>query len=142
MNGGGALTEDYQMHVYPRGAYGDDYVYVNVFLWDEKWQKPVWTPTGGSPVEMTRIYSAGTALVSDTDKIYDKADTEFRTWYKTYANKSGGSLADLDGYYTVAPEADGLITTLFRAPASATPAGGTVSVTDRFGNVYSSTVSW
>ena len=142
MKGGGSLTEDYQMHAYPRGAYGDNYVYVNVFLWDEKWQKPVWTPTGGTPVEMTRIYSPGNALISDKDKIYDKADTEFRSWYKTYANKSGGSLATLDGYYTVAPESEGLITTLFRAPADATPNSGTISVTDRFGNVYTSTVSW
>ena len=142
MNGGGALTEDYQMHAYPRGAYGDDYVYVNVFLWDEKWEIPVWTPTGGTPVQMTRIYSPGNALIEDTEKIYDKADTEFRSWYKTYANKSGGSLAALEGYYTVAPESDGLITTLFRAPADASPASGTVSVTDRFGNVYTRTVSW
>lgn len=140
--GSGALTEDYQMNVYPRGSYDDDYVYANIFLWDEKWETPVWTPTGGTPVEMTRMYSAGTPLISDTEKIYDKGDTEFRTWYKTYANKSGGSLAGLDGYTTVAKTDDGLITTLFRAPADATPSSGTVSVTDRFGNVYSRTVSW
>lgn len=142
MNGGGALTEEYQLHAYPRGAYGDNYVYANVFLWDENWQKPVWTPTGGTPVEMERLYSPGKALISDTEHIYDKGDTEFRSWYKTYANKSGGSLAALDGYYTVAPESDGLITTLFRAPADATPNSGTISVTDRFGNVYSRSVSW
>ncbi|MBO4340446.1 MAG: calcineurin-like phosphoesterase C-terminal domain-containing protein [Bacteroidales bacterium] len=142
MNEGGSLTEEYQMHAYPRGAYGDNYVYVNVFLWDEKWQKPVWTPDGGSPVEMTRIYSPGTSHIDDTEKIYDKADTEFRTWYKTNANKSGGSLAALDGYYTVAPDEDGKITTLFRAPATASPNSGTISVTDRFGNVYTRTVSW
>ncbi|MBO4433923.1 MAG: calcineurin-like phosphoesterase C-terminal domain-containing protein [Bacteroidales bacterium] len=142
MNEGGSLTEDYQMHVYPRGAYGDNYVYVNVFLWDEKWQKPVWTPTGGTPVQMTRIYSSGNPLITDTENIYDKADTEFRTWYKTNANKSGGSLADLDGYYTVAPGDEGLITTLFRAPADASPNSGTVTVTDRFGNIYSRNVSW
>ena len=142
MNGGGSLTEDYQLHAYPRGAYGDNYVYANVFLWDEMWDNPVWTPDGGAPVEMTRIYTPGTPKIADTEKIYDKADTEFRTWYKTYANKSGGSLAALEGYYTVAPEVDGLITTLFRAPAAASPNSGTVSVTDRFGNVYSSHVSW
>jgi len=141
-NGGGALTEDYQMHVFPRGAYGDDYVYANVFLWDENWETPVWTPDGGTPVEMTRLYAPGEALIEDTEKIYDKADTEFRSWYKTYANKSGGSLAGLEGYTTVATESDGLITTLFRAPASASPNSGTVSVTDRFGNVYSRTITW
>jgi len=141
-DGSGALTEDYQMHAYPRGAYGDNYVYVNVFLWDEKWGTPVWTPAGGEPVQMTRLYSPGKALIDDTAKIYDKADTEFRTWYKTYANKSGGSLVALEGYTTVARTEDGLITTLFRAPASATPKSGTVSVTDRFGNTYTRTISW
>lgn len=140
--GGGALTEDYQLHAYPRGAYGDNYVYANVFLWDEKWQKPTWTPVGGTPVEMTRIYSPGKALIEDTNKIYDKADTEFRSWYKTNANKSGGSLAGLEGYTTVAKESDGLITTLFRAPADASPSSGIISVTDRFGNTYSRVVSW
>ena len=140
--GGGALTEDYQMHAYPRGAYGDNYVYVNVFLWDENWEKPVWTPADGDPVEMTRIYSSGTALIPDTENIYDKGDTEFRSWYKTNANKSGGSLAALEGYTTRSLEGDGWITTLFRAPADASPNSGTISVTDRFGNVYTRTVSW
>jgi len=138
-DGSGALTEDYQMHVYPRSSYGDNYVYANVFLWDEKWDNPVWTPDGGAPVTMTRICSPGNALIPDPENIYDKADTEFRTWYKTYANKSGGSLAALDGYTTVA---DDKITTLFRAPATASPSSGTVTVTDRFGNVYSRTISW
>jgi len=139
-NGGSSLDENYQMHVYPRGAYGDDYVYANIFLWDDKWGTPVWTPDGGSPVAMTRINTADNhSVITDTENIYDKADTEFRTWYKTYANKSGGSLADLDGYTTV--DIDRL-TTIFRAPASASPNSGTVSVTDRFGNVYSRSVSW
>jgi len=147
MNGGGALTEDYQMHAYPRGAYGDNYVYVNVFLWDENWELPVWTPDGGTPVTMTRLVSADNqeslSLSSEEAKVYDAADTEFRTWYKTYANKSGGSLAGLDGYRVrELYSADGYITTIFRAPADASPSSGTVSVTDRFGNVYSRTVSW
>ncbi len=140
--GGGALTENYQLHAYPRGTYGDDYVYANVFLWDEKWSLPVWTPDGGEPVEMTRLNSADSAVI-DADKNYDFADTEFRTWYKTHADKSGGSLKGLSGYrIKETDEADGMLTTIFRAPASASPTSGTVSVTDRFGNVYSRTVSW
>ena len=139
-NGGGALDENYQMHVYPRGAYGDDHVYANVFLWDENWGTPVWTPTGGTPVDMTRIYSPDNHnIISDVDKVYDKADTEFRTWYKAYANKSGGSLHDMPGYTTVA---DDKITTIFRAPATDTHGSGTVSVTDRFGNTWTRSVSW
>ena len=146
MNGGGALDESYQLHAYPRGAYGDDYVYANVFLWDENWELPVWTPDGGTPVTMTRLVTPDTQdSLSDPleAKVYDAADTEFRTWYKTYANKSGGSLAALDGYRTrELYSADGYLNTIFRAPASAAPGSGTVSVTDRFGNVYSRTVTW
>ena len=149
MNGSGALTESYQLHAYPRGAYGDEYVYANVFLWDENWELPVWIPDGGSPVTMTRLVTPDTQkTVSESsdpvkDKIYDAADTEFRTWYKTYADKSGASLKGLSGYRTKEVyDADGYITTIFRAPASATPTSGTVSVTDRFGNTYSRRVSW
>lgn len=140
MRDSGNLGESYQMNVYPRGSYGDGYVYANVFLWDEKWELPVWTPEGGPPVAMTRIYTADNhSIISDVENVYDKADTEFRSWYKTYANKSGGSLADLDGYTTVASDR---ITTLFRAPAGASVSSGTVSVTDRFGRTYSRTINW
>ena len=140
--GGGPLTEDYQLHAYPRGAYGDNYVYANVFLWDEKWENPVWTPTGGTPVEMTRICTAGTPQIEDVDKIYDLADTEFRSWYKDHADKSGASLKGLPGYKAKNDASDGYIVTIFRAPATASPSSGTISVTDRFGNTYSRTVSW
>lgn len=145
--GGGALTEDYQLHAYPRGAYDDDYVYANVFLWDENWELPVWTPDGGAPVTMTRLVSANNqedvSKTSIEGKIYDAADTEFRTLYKTYANHSGASLAGLSDYRTrEVYSADGYIVTMFRAPASASPSSGTVSVTDRFGNTYTRTVSW
>lgn len=143
-NGGGALTEDYQLHAYPRGSYGDNYVYANVFLWDENWDLPVWTPDGGAPVTMTRINTADNhEVIGDVENIYDMADTEFRSWYKVHANKSGGSLAALEGYRIKdTNEADGTLVTIFRAPASASPSSGTVSVTDRFGNTYSRTISW
>ncbi|MCR5408488.1 MAG: calcineurin-like phosphoesterase family protein [Bacteroidales bacterium] len=125
-DGSGALTEDYQLHAYPRGAYGDNYVYANVFLWDDKWSTPVWTPDGGSPVEMELVTA---------DTRHDLATTEFKTHYKANV----GFFKDDDGY----PASEvGEICTLFRAPASATPTSGTVSVTDRFGNTYSRTVSW
>lgn len=145
-DGSGALTEDYQLHAYGRGVYGDDYVYANVFLWDEDWSLPIWTPDGGSPVTMTRLVGPNGQDNVDPaieEKIYDAGDTEFRTWYKTYADKSGGSLVALPGYRPrEIYSADGYITTIFRAPASASPSGGTVSVTDRFGNTYSRTISW
>lgn len=137
MKGGGALTDNYQMHVYPRGAYGDNYVYVNVFLWDGKWDTPTWTPTGGTPVEMTRLIDQEPS-VYDTDEkqhAYDLGTAEFKTHYKANV----GFFENDDGY----PAKEmGNIVTLFRAPADATPNGGTVSVTDRFGNVYTQSITW
>lgn len=114
--GRSALDEEYQLHAYPRGA----------------------------PVTMTRITTPDNQQTNAAlDYNYDLADTEFRSWYKTNANKSGGSLADLEGYRPKEIySADGALVTIFRAPASATPSSGTVSVTDRFGNTYSRTVSW
>lgn len=134
-DGSGGLTEEYQLHVYPRGSYGDDYVYANVFLWDSKWSLPVWTPDGGTPVEMTLLHDADGTYTTDTENIYDLANTEIKSHYKNNV----GFLNNDDGY----PASEvGEIATIFRAPASATPASGTVSVTDRFGNTYTRRVSW
>ena len=126
MKGGGVLDEEYQMHVYPRGAYGDDYVYANVFLWDDKWQIPVFTQEGSSPVTMEKV---------TTDDRHDLATTEFRTMYKTYSS----TLNENDSYTA---SVTGAITTLFRAKAEASPAKGSVSVTDRFGNTYTRDTYW
>ena len=120
------LDEDYQMHAYPRGAYGDGCVYVNVFLWDERWGTPVFIPEGGSPLTMEHVLTA--------DR-HDLATTEIQTHYKTYSPALASS-SDYSGSST------GAITTLFRVAVPATPARGTVQVTDRFGNTYSSEVSW
>ena len=128
MRGGASqlLDEDYQMHVYPRGAYGDNCVYVNVFLWDDKWEAPVFTPDGGVPVAMEKVTASSR---------HDLATTEIKTHYKTYTSPLHDS-ADYSGSTT------GSITTLFRVEVPATPSRGTVRVTDRFGNTYSRAVSW
>ena len=120
------LDEDYQMHAYPRGAYGDGCVYVNVFLWDERWGTPEFVPEGGSPLPMEHVLTV--------DR-HDLATTELKTHYKTYTSTLNAS-SDYSGSST------GAITTLFRVAVPATPAKGTVRVTDRFGNTYSSEVSW
>ena len=120
------LDEDYQMHAYPRGAYGDNSVYVNVFLWDEKWDTPVFVPDGGSPVKMEHV------LTSDR---HDLATTEIKTHYKTYT----ATLHESSDY---SASSTGSISTLFRVEVPAAPNKGTVQVTDRFGNTYSSQVSW
>ena len=124
---GATLDESYQMHVYaPVGTYGDGKVYANIFLWDNLWGTPTFTLAGGSPVEMT--------LVEDTNR-YDFANTEFRTYYKA-VNSTLHASADYKASITDSPN------TLFSVPCSATSGSGTVSVTDRFGNTYTRTISW
>ena len=126
-NGGATLSESYQMHVFPPvGTYGDSKVYVNIFLWDTKWGTPVFTINGGSPVEMTRVTDASR---------HDIADTQIRTFYKTNSTTLSG-----DSNYSASNT--GNPHTLFSVPVSAKSGSGTVSVKDRFGNIYTGTVSW
>lgn len=125
------LDESYQMHVFTPNVYGDGKLYVNVFLWDSKWQNPTLTMQGGSPVTMTQIENVNTS--PDSRVGFDMADKEIKDFY--YSNYS---LLRSAGYKASAP---GVPLTMFSAsaPSSGT---GTVSVTDRFGNTYTRTVSW
>ena len=125
--GGGVLDESYQMHLYaPVGTYGDSKVYANIFLWDSKWSTPVFTLDGGSPVQMVPVESASR---------YDFADTAFKTFYKTFNQ----TLKDYSGYDATTT---GNPNTLFSTPVEALSGSGTVSVTDRFGKVYTARISW
>lgn len=120
---GKKVDETYQVRAYPRGVNGDSYVYANVFMWDENWGKVMFTPTKGTKVEMSRV----------TDrKIKDFAAKEVFDFYKT----NNTTLAGNSGYSL------GETTHLFRCHSTATTGGGTITVTDRFGNEYSTTVSW
>ncbi len=127
MRNGKPLDESYQMHVYPPGSYasGDGYMYVNVFLWDTKWDNPVLI-SGGTTREME--------LVTASDK-YDLGEYEIDTFYK--ANSS--ILKGYSGY--PATPSENYPHTLFRVSAPAS-GSGTVMVTDRFGNEYRQAVSW
>ena len=126
-NGGAVLDESYQMHVYPPvGTYGDSKVYVNVFLWDSKWSRPVFTLDGGDPVEMKPVESTSR---------HDFAETMFKTFYKTYNTTLNG-----DSSYKASNTSNP--NTLFSTPVDAPSGSGTVSVTDRFGNVYTQKTSW
>lgn len=125
MNGGGVLDEGYQMHLYPPSAYGDGYLYANVFLYDTRWDTPTFLLRGGSSSQME--------LVTDEER-HDIGDTEIRTFYKT----NNGSMKG-DSSYT--PKTTGYPHTLFRV-AVPSSGSGTVSVTDRFGNEYSQSISW
>ena len=126
------LSEAYQMKVYKPGQYHDTYadmiagnqankyVYVNVFLWDDKWEKPKY-----NGVEMEHVgYKAAYCL----------ATYEIQNHYNLY----GYTLKKDEGYVP----SDNDIHTIFRAPESRASGSGTVTVTDRFGNNYSSTISW
>ena len=126
------LSEAYQMKVYKPGQYhntyadmiagkaANNYVYANVFLWDDKWQKPKY-----NGVEMEAV---------GYKDAYCLATYEIQNHYKTY----GYTLKTDSGY---GPE-DNNIHTIFRAVENRTSGSGTVTVTDRFGNNYSQTVSW
>ena len=127
MKGGGDLDESYQMHLYPPGSYAasDGYLYANVFLYDTAWGTPTFTLDGGSAKAME--------LVTDSGR-HDLATTEFRTFYKNNNSTMNG-----DSSYDVS--ITGNLHTLFRVQAPAT-GSGTVSVRDRFGNVYTRSISW
>ncbi|MBR6655455.1 MAG: calcineurin-like phosphoesterase C-terminal domain-containing protein [Alistipes sp.] len=126
------LSEAYQMKVYKPGQYHNtyadmiagnptnNYVYVNVFLWDNKWEKPKY-----NGVEMEAV---------GYKDAYCLATYEVRNHYKTY----GYTLKTDSGY---GPE-DNNIHTIFRAVEDRASGSGTVTVTDRFGNNYSSKISW
>ena len=131
---GSTLSESYQMKVYKPGEYhktykdmvegkeaDKNYIYVNVFLWDSKWQKPK--------------FNGMTMATVKYDTAYCLADYEIKNHYYSYGYKlAGGS--------DYGP-ADNNVHTIFRASVSATSdKKGTVTVVDRFGNEYSQSVSW
>ena len=126
------LSEAYQMKVYKPGQYHNTYedmiagnatnkyVYVNVFLWDDKWEKPKY-----NGVEMEAV---------GYQDAYCLATYEIRNHYSLY----GYTLKNDDGY----GPSDNNIHTIFRAVETRSSGSGTVTVTDRFGNNYSSQISW
>ena len=131
---GTTLSEDYQMKVYKPGEYHNsyddmvsgaatnNYVYVNVFLWDRLWEYPKY-----NGVEMEKLsYSDAYCLGSYEIKKH------YYTYGYTLYEGSGSSYAPSNNN----------IHTIFRAPESRASGTGTVTVKDRFGNEYSQTVTW
>ena len=109
------MDENFQMHVYPRGAYDDDFVYANIFLWDPSWSVPV-LRIGDRTYPMKQ------------DWIYDLSFKEIVQFY----NRTAETRAS----YTTT----GMHHFLVRVPEDARGTG-TVEVTDRFGNTWSADVS-
>ena len=129
---GSKLTESYQMKVYKPGQYHNSYddmiagketnkyLYVNVFLWDDKWEKPKYNGT-----TMTKL---------DYKEAYCLATYEIANHYYSYGYKLAGGSEYGPG--------NNNIHTIFRVYEPKSSGTGTVVVKDRFGNEYSQTISW
>lgn len=129
---GRKLDASYQLRAYPKGTYGDNYVYANVFMYDEKWGEVKYVSDKGGTVVMTKV--------SEADKRYDAAYREVFDFYKSNSPVLG-SASDFV-LFNKSGEVSTPVPHLFRCWSSAESDTGTVTVTDRFGNEYSTTVTW
>lgn len=129
-SGGASLDEGYQMQVFTPGTYGDKYLYVNVFMWDELWDVPKFT-IDGAPSKMSRVTKSN----GGKDLMYSYALREIREFYVANNTVLGGS----GNGYTFET---GNLESLFRIYVAEEHGSGTVSVKDRFGNTYSSSITW
>lgn len=110
------MDETFQMRVYPRGAYNDDFVYANIFLWDPSWSVPI-LRIGDKTYPMKQDY------------LYDLSYKEVVQFYNKTANaNSSYSPGNKNHHFLV------------RVPEDARGTGK-VEVTDRFGNKWVSEVS-
>lgn len=114
---GRRLDEFYQMNVYPPGIYDDGCVYANVFMWDQKWGMPEYVSSDGTRTTME--------LVTDDGHSYDAGYKELFYYYYPSGDWSSDTCRRI-----------------FRARTDKKSDVGRVEVTDRFGNVYSTNVSW
>ena len=112
---GQPLDDSYQMNAYPKGAYGDNYVYANVFMWDEEWDLPVYISGDGREYPMTRI--------KDSKYRFDIGQKELSDFYNRGWNTDFGN-------------------TFFNVFINKSTDNGMVRVKDRFGNVYTQEVKW
>ncbi len=125
-SGSTPLDANYQMQLFAPGTYGDDYLYANIFLWDELWKKPTFY-ADGVPTPMTRV--------TDKKFRFSYADKEMRQYYRLNNSK-----LSTDSSFAETTDNCETMFRVFVDPKG--PKTGTVKVTDRFGNEYSSTISW
>ena len=119
------LSDSYQMQLYAPGVYGDHYIYANIFMWDEKWGTPIFT-TNGVPNPMDRV--------TEKDKRFSYSNWELNNFY--YKTRK---LGVFEKEYN---NGKNNCASLFSAFVNEEHGTGTVSVRDRFGNEYSSAISW
>lgn len=113
---GKKLDDKYQMQLFKPGVYENNYVYANVFLWDEQWDTP-------------KLDGATMSRVTKTDFHYSFAEWDMTSFYYKIAptwysepNKNNCS-------------------SIFRGFTEKKSGTVKVTVTDRFGNNYESTLS-
>ena len=113
---GSMLTDSYQMQVFAPGVYEDNYVYVNVFMWDEKWENPKLNNTKMSRVTKDKKKYSYSEYIQ-TDYYHSKA-----SWY---------SEVDFNNCFSV-----------FRGFTDQAHGTGVVTVKDRFNQTYTSSITW
>lgn len=118
---GKQLDDTYQMNVYPRGSYEDSYVYANVFMWDQKWKKPVYVTVGGNEYPMNHV--------TDSSLMYDVGSLEIFDFYDT----NSSTFQKYDSYSCNTNYGNTIFSAFLREPSKQ---GDYVKVTDRFGNEY------
>ena len=119
---GKPLDDSYQMQVFPPKTYGDDYLYVNIFLWDELWSTPRFT-MDGTPSVMKRV--------TEKDFCYSYSDWFITDFYSTRSVSSTDFVPNKNNN-----------SSMFRVHVDSESGSGTVTVKDRFGNEHKSSITW
>ena len=123
--GDSILRESCQITAYGVGAYPDGCVYANVYMWDEEWEDVFLRMDSGREYVMQRV-PRGDAYEYDASEkeIFDHYNTN-HPYFKDYG---GEEIHD--------------VRHLFRIKPDEKHGKGTILVKDRFGEVFSTSVSW
>jgi len=126
-NGGTPVDAGYQMKLFAdQGAT----LYANIFLWDAKWGTPVMKYVNSSGATVT----VNMSRIALSDGPYDFAYSFYNKYYSdnnTYWKAYVGTDPDYSAHMFSCAK-----------PADCPSKTATVTVTDRFGNTYSSEVGW
>ena len=113
---GSWLDDSYQMQLFAPGVYEEGYVYANVFMWDEQWDRP-------------KLDGAYMNRVNKTDSRYSYSEKIITEYY--HAKASWYSDVDLNNCVSI-----------FRGFTDKVHGTGTVTVKDRFGETFSAKITW
>ena len=124
---GETLPSNHQMHAYAPGMYEDGYVYLHVYLWDDKWELPKYN---GVTMEH---------LAYNSNKSYSLAWKEMRQFYSANCTTLSKD-SDYSAHANINKTNNDHC--VFRAPESKSSGSGTFTIVDRFGNEYTRTIIW